>query len=99
MEETVVKSKKVEKFDIEALGEYVVVKKAEAESISAGGIVLEGVSQDIHEATVHSVGSEVNLVSVGDVVLLPPMAGRPVDIRGNEVVVLTQKEIMVKILD
>ena len=99
MEEIVVKKKKVEEFKIESLGEYLVVRKAEAETISAGGIVLEGVSQEIFEGTVVSVGKDVEELSVGDVVLLPPMAGRTVNIRGNEVVVMTQKEVMVKLLD
>lgn len=90
--------KKTELFDVVALGEYVVIKKAEAEDISAGGIILEGVQQEIYEGTVVSVGKEVKEISVGDLVLLPPMAGREVDIRGNKLFVMTQQEVMVKLV-
>ena len=95
-----VKNKKKEnKTEIQTLGEYVIINKAPPEDISAGGIILEGVYQEIHEGTVKSVGKDVTEIEVGDTVLLPPMAGRVVNIRGYEAHILTQSEVMVKILD
>lgn len=85
-------------FKIQALGHNVVVKPAEKKEISDGGIYLGDSAEAPWEGTVLSAGEKVEGISVGDVVLVPHMAGREINMRGNKVLALIDDEIILKYL-
>jgi chaperonin GroES len=86
------------------LGANVVVKRLEAEEFSAGGIVLpDSAQQKPRQGRVLSVGDGRTLpdgsraphqVSEGDRVLLAAYAGSEVSINGDELLIISEDEIL-----
>lgn len=86
------------------LGDKVVVKRVEAEEVTAGGIVLPDAARDKPaEGRIVSVGDGVTLpdgkvvalqVSEGDRVLFSSYAGSEVDIDGDELLVMSESDIL-----
>jgi chaperonin GroES len=86
------------------LGDKVVVQRVEAEKKSSGGIVLPDTAQDKPaRGRVLSVGSggllpngqrRVFQVKEGDRVLFSPWAGSEVQIDGEEVLVMSESDIL-----
>jgi chaperonin GroES len=86
------------------LGDKVVIKRLEADGMSAGGIVLpDTVREKPQQGRVLSVGDGRLLdtggrvpheVSEGDRVLFPRWAGTEVSINGQELLILSEDEIL-----
>ena len=89
---------------IKPLGSRVLVKRLEAEAISAGGIVLPDSAQEKpQEAEVTALGTGgkddngadiVFDVKVGDKVLISKYGGTDVTIDGEELLILSQSDIL-----
>lgn len=90
------------------LDEKVVVKRLEADPVTAGGIVLpDSVKEKPQQGRVLSVGdgrllpsgSRVNhQVSEGDRVLFPRYAGTEVVINGQELLIMSEDDILAVVL-
>lgn len=89
---------------IKPLGNRVLVKRLEAESISSGGIVLPDSAQEKpQEAEVVALGTggkdddgkDVEFhVSVGDKVLISKYGGTDVKVDGEDLLILSQSDIL-----
>jgi len=89
---------------IKPLGNRVLVKRLEAEAMSAGGIVLPDSAQEKpQEAEVVTLGTGgtddngkdiVFDVKVGDKVLISKYGGTDVKVDGEELLILTQSDIL-----
>jgi chaperonin GroES len=89
---------------IKPLGQRVLVKRLEAEAISAGGIVLPDTAKEKpQEAEVLALGTGgkddhgndiVFHVKVGDKVLISKYGGTEVKVDGQEVLILSQNDIL-----
>ena len=85
---------------IEALGNRVLLRRDDPETVTEGGIVLATAAQEQPvEGEIFGVGPDCLALGVGDKVLVPPHAGTPVRLRGNEFVVMPEEEVMVRIHD
>lgn len=93
--------------DIKPLGDRVVIKMLESEETTKGGIILAGTAKEKPQmAEVVAVGPGVvedgktipMEVSVGDKVLMSKYAGTEVKIDGVEYIILSQKDILAKVL-
>lgn len=93
--------------DIKPLGDRVVIKMLESEETTKGGIILAGTAKEKPQmAEVVAVGPGIvedgkNIpmeVSVGDKVLMSKYAGTEVKIDGIEYIILSQKDILAKVL-
>lgn len=90
--------------NIKPLGQRVLVKRIEAEAMSAGGIVLPDTAKEKpQEAEVLALGTGgkddngndiVFHVKVGDKVLISKYGGTEVKIDGQEVLILSQSDIL-----
>lgn len=90
--------------NIKPLGQRVLVKRLEAEAISAGGIVLPDTAKEKpQEAEVLALGTGgkddhgndiVFHVKVGDKVLISKYGGTEVKVDGQEVLILSQNDIL-----
>ncbi len=89
---------------ITPIGQRVLVKRLEAESVSAGGIVLPDSAQEKpQEAEVVTLGTGgtdengkdiVFDVSIGDKVLISKYGGTDVKVDGEELLIITQSDIL-----
>jgi chaperonin GroES len=89
---------------IKPLGNRVLVKRLEAESVSAGGIVLPDSAQEKpQEAEVVALGTGgtdengkdiVFDVNVGDKVLISKYGGTDVKVDGEDLLILSQSDIL-----
>ena len=89
---------------ITPLGQRVLLKRIEAEEISAGGIVLPDSAQEKpHEAIVVALGTGGKnedgsafefSVKKNDKVLLPPYGGSDVSVNGEEHLIMTESDIL-----
>ena len=89
---------------IKPLGNRVLVKRLEAEAVSAGGIVLPDSAQEKpQEAEVVALGTggtdengkEIEFhVAVGDKVLISKYGGTDVKVEGEELLILAQNDIL-----
>ncbi|MBT8036849.1 MAG: co-chaperone GroES [Verrucomicrobiae bacterium] len=89
---------------ITPIGQRVLVKRLEAESVSAGGIVLPDTAQEKpQEAEVVSLGTggkDENgkaiefSVNVGDKVLISKYGGTDVKVDGDDLLILTESDIL-----
>lgn len=89
---------------IEPLGDKVVVKRTEADEMTAGGIVLPGAAQEKpQEGKVLSVGSGRVLadgsrsdlqVSEGDRVLFSTYAGTEIEVDGGSLLIMAESDIL-----
>mgnify|MGYP002716854383 CR=1 FL=1 len=89
---------------LKPLGDRVVVKPVEAESVSAGGIVLpDSAKERPQQAEVIAVGPGKTLdngstvaieVKVGDKVVYSKYGGTEIKVNGEEVVILRQDDIL-----
>jgi chaperonin GroES len=89
---------------IEPLGDKIVVKRMNAEEVTAGGIVLPDSAQEKPaQGKVLSVGNGRLLVdgsraefqvSEGDRVLFSSYAGSEIEIDGNHLLIMTESEIL-----
>ncbi len=89
-------------FGIKPLGSRVVIKRVEAESKTASGIVLTGQAKEQPQiAEVLAVGPGLEdctmELEVGDMVFLPQYAGATVKFEGTEYMILDQREILAKL--
>jgi chaperonin GroES len=90
--------------NIRPLGQRVLVKRIEAEAVSAGGIVLPDTAKEKpQEAEVLSLGTGGKddngnaiefTVKVGDRVLISKYGGTEVKIDGQEVIILNESDIL-----
>ena len=90
--------------NIKPLGQRVLVKRIEADAISAGGIVLPDTAKEKpQEAEVLALGTGgkddhgndiVFHVKVGDKVLISKYGGTEVKVDGQEVLILNQNDIL-----
>ena len=93
-----VKKKIKNELKVEALGDRVLVRRKDAETVTKGGIILAESSQEEPvEGIVFGIGPDCKTVKVEDVVLMPRFAGSQVTLRGNQFSVLQEEEIMLKI--
>ncbi len=89
---------------IEPLGDKVVVKRMDAEEMTAGGILLPGSAQEKPaQGKVLSVGNGTQLadgsramfqVNEGDRVLFSSYAGSEIEIDGNHLLIMSESEIL-----
>lgn len=84
---------------IRPLGEYVVIKRVEAESKTQGGIILTSSAQEIPQvAEVLAVGPGTDdvqiLVNVGDRVIFKKYGGTEVEYNGQELIILPYLDIL-----
>lgn len=89
---------------IKPLGQRVLVKRLEAEAVSAGGIVLPDTAKEKpQEAEVISLGTggkdengkDIEFaVKVGDKVLISKYGGTEVKVDGEEVLILNESDIL-----
>lgn len=93
---------------IEPLFDKIVIKPIEAETVSAGGIILPNNSQEKPQiAEVIAVGKgemvdgkqTIMQVAVGDKVLYPKYAGSEFKFENEEYVILSQSDVLGKIKD
>jgi len=92
------------KIKIRPLHERVVIRQFEAETVSAGGIVMSGTTvEKPHEGEVLAIGKGKTLpsgevipmdVAVGDKVLFGQYVGQEATIDGEEYLILEQDEII-----
>ena len=90
--------------NIRPLRDRVVVRRAEEETTTAGGIVLPGASQEkptkgevvaVGEGRVADSGAAVEMVvKVGDTVLFGQFAGQEVNVDGEKLLVMREDDIM-----
>lgn len=90
--------------NIKPLGQRVLVKRLEAEAISAGGIVLpDSAKEKPQEAEVLALGTGgkddhgndiVFHVKIGDKVLISKYGGTEVKVDGQDVLILNQNDIL-----
>ncbi len=90
--------------NIKPLGQRVLVKRLEADAISAGGIVLPDTAKEKpQEAEVLSLGTGgtdengkdiVFSVKVGDKVLISKYGGTEVKLDGDEVLIISESDIL-----
>ena len=89
--------------NIVPLFDRVVVKKLDQEKVTASGIVLPTKEENkSNKAVVLAVGPgeyddgvQIPMqVKVGDIILFPQYAGNPFTIDGEDIVILTQKDIL-----
>ncbi len=86
------------------LGERVVVKRAEAESTTAGGIVLPDSAQDkpqrgeviaVGEGHMNSKGEKIPLsVKEGDRVIFSPYGGEEIEVADEKLLLLRESDIL-----
>ncbi|MCH2177421.1 MAG: co-chaperone GroES [Mariniblastus sp.] len=89
---------------IEPLGDKIVVKRMEAEDVTAGGIVLpESAKEKPHQGRVLSVGEGSMLrdgtrakpqIGEGDRVLFSSYAGTEIDVDGQELLIMGEADIL-----
>ena len=89
---------------IQPLGQRVLVKRLEADTISAGGIVLpDSAKEKPQEAEVLSIGTggkdengkDIEFsVKVGDKVLISKYGGTEVKLDGEEVLIISESDIL-----
>ena len=89
---------------ITPIGQRVLVKRLEAEAVSAGGIVLPDTAQEKpQEAEVVSLGTggkdedgkDIEFaVKVGDVVLISKYGGTDVKVDGEDLLILSESDIL-----
>ena len=97
------------KIKIRPLDDRVVIRPAESEEITAGGIVLPySAKEKPQRGTVVAVGSGRLLESgdraglsleVGDVVIYGKFGGTDIEVNGEDVKILREVEILAKVLD
>tara|TARA_B100000519_G_C14188568_1_gene411960 strand:+ start:869 stop:1174 length:306 start_codon:yes stop_codon:yes gene_type:complete len=97
------------KIKIRPLDDRVVIRPAESEEITAGGIVLpDSAKEKPQRGTVVAVGSGRLLESgdraglsleVGDVVIYGKFGGTDIEVNGEDVKILREVEILAKVLD
>ena len=95
------------KIAIKPLEDRIVVKRTEADSTSAGGILLpEGSKEKPQQGKVVAVGPGKQLdsgeratpdVKVGDVVLFGKYGGTEITVEGEEVMILRESDILAKV--
>ena len=97
------------KIKIRPLDDRVVIRPAESEEITAGGIVLpDSAKEKPQRGTVVAVGSGRLLESgdraglsleVGDVVIYGKFGGTDIEVNGEDVKIQREVEILAKVLD
>ncbi|MCB9532569.1 MAG: co-chaperone GroES [Myxococcales bacterium] len=98
------KTAKTTKVNITPMGDNVLVQRLEAESVTAGGIVLpESAKEKPREGTVIAVGDGRVLddgtrrkmqVKAGDRIIFSSYAGTEIEVGGNEYLIVREDEIL-----
>jgi co-chaperonin GroES (HSP10) len=81
-----------------ATGKNLIIRRAEAQTETAGGILLPASTADAqrpYEGDVLEVGPEVNAVKIGDRVAYTPHAGREIMLGGKKLTVLLEDDVLV----
>ncbi len=101
-------SKTMAKLNLRPLDDRVVVKPTEAESTTAGGIVLpDSAKEKPQRGTIVAVGPGKLLdsgnrgelsVKVGDVVIYGKYGGSDIEVDGEEMKILRESDILAKVL-
>ncbi len=96
------------KINLRPLDDRVIVKPADAEAVTSGGIVLPGSAQEKPQrGTVVAVGPGRLLdsgnrgelsVAVGDTVIYGKYGGSEVEVNGEEIKILRESDILAKVL-
>lgn len=86
-------------FGIKPLGDRVVIKRAEAEEKTAGGILLTSQSKEQPQiADVIAIGTGTEKVkievAVGDKVIFSQYAGTSIKYEGEEYIIISQEDIL-----
>ena len=80
---------------IKPLGKRVVIKVAETEETTASGIVLPSSAKSKEQfGEIIAVGSEVELVKVGDTVFFQNYSGTEVEHEGESVLIIEEKDLL-----
>ena len=83
---------------LEALGNRVLLRRDTPEAVTEGGIILAaGAQEHPLEAEIFGVGGDCLHLKRKDKVLVPPHAGTSVVLRGNEFIIMSEDEVMVRI--
>ena len=98
---------KKSKTDIVPLDDRIVVTRAEAETVSSGGIFLpEAAKEKPQQGVIKAVGPGKLLdngeratpdVKEGDIVLFGKYAGTEITVEGEEVIILRESDILAKV--
>lgn len=100
VKEKIMKTAKVKEktMKLEALGSRVLLRRDTPASVSEGGIILAtGAQEHPLEAEIFGVGDDCLHLKRGDKVLVPPHSGTSVNLRGNEFIIMSEEEVMVRI--
>lgn len=84
----------------EPIGDRVLVKRLEVDQMSASGklFVAPAGKKDMNKAEIVAVGQlEKVVVAVGDVIVFDSMRGYPIEVNGEEHLILTVPEILAKV--
>ena len=80
---------------IKPLGKRVVIKVAETEETTASGFVLPSSAKSKEQfGEIIAVGSEVELVKVGDTVFFKNYSGTEVEHEGESVLIIEEKDLL-----
>ncbi|EKB55568.1 co-chaperone GroES [Falseniella ignava] len=80
---------------IKPLGKRVVIKVAETEETTASGFVLPSSAKSKEQfGEIIAVGSEVELVKVGDTVFFQNYSGTEVEHEGESVLIIEEKDLL-----
>ena len=78
-------------------GNRILVKQSEAEGVSAGGLIIpDSAKQKPSRGVVFSAGEKCSFVKEGDKVLFSKDTGMPMSFDGEEYLIMTEPEIMLK---
>lgn len=82
------------------LGNYVILKQADAEETTASGIILPGQTAEKPQyARVIAIGPDVDNISVNDNVIYSKYAGTQVEIKKETCIVIKNNDILAIIKD
>lgn len=80
---------------IKPLGKRVVIKVAETEETTASGFVLPSSAKSKEQfGEIIAIGSEVELVKVGDTVFFQNYSGTEVEHEGKSVLIIEEKDLL-----
>ncbi len=80
---------------IKPLGKRVVIKVAETEETTASGFVLPSSAKSKEQfGEIIAIGSEVELVKVGDTVFFQNYSGTEVEHEGESVLIIEEKDLL-----
>lgn len=79
--------------NLKPLGDRIIIKQAEAETTSAGGIIIPGSGEKPNQGEVLAIGTKCEEVKVGDVVLYDGFTGKEITDGANDFIVVKEEDI------